>query len=93
MRYFDVKKETLVGTLVSGTVFSDGEYADLPDDIEQREITTGFSVFEYDEQGMTERVNFYPVKIDLEAWTTNEDEVLGKIKEDYQPLEWQNNNW
>ena len=93
MRYFDVKKETLVGTLVSGTVFSDGEYADLPDDIEQREITTGFSVFEYDEQGMTERVNFYPVKIDLEAWATNEDEVLGKIKDDYQPLEWQNNNW
>ena len=93
MRYFDVKREELVGTLVSGTICSDGDYYNLPDDIEQRSLTTGFSVFEYNEQGMTERVKFYPVKIDLEAWATNDDEVLEQIKQDYQPPKWQNNVW
>lgn len=94
MKYFEVKREELVGTLVSSTVYSDGEYKDLPDDIEQRTLTTGFSVWEYNDLGMTERVVFYPVKIDTEAWTTDEDKVLETIKEDYRPdLGWQNNDW
>lgn len=93
MNYFEVKKEILTGTLVSGGIYSDGEYAELPDDIEQRELTVGFSVFEYDEHGRIDKVNYFPVKIDTEAWTTNEDEVLEKIKQRYQPPKYQNNNW
>ena len=93
MKYFEVNKETLTGTLVTGQVYGDGEYVNLPDDIEQRELTIGFSVSEYEEDGMIENVEFYPVQIDTEGWTTNEDTVLEKIKQDYQPNEWQNNNW
>ncbi len=93
MRYFEVKKEELCGTLVGGSVYSDGEYVDLPDDIEQRTITTGFSVWEYEESGMTGNVEFYPVKIDFESWTTNEDEVIEQIKADHPAGEWQNNEW
>lgn len=94
MKYFAVNKEELVGMLTTGEIFSDGEHVNLPDDIEARTITTGYSVSEYREDGMIERVVFYPVKIDTEAWTTNEDKVLEEIKEDYRPeLGWQNNNW
>lgn len=94
MKYFEVKKEELRGSLMSGEIYSDGEYTNEADEIEIRTLTTGFSVFEYGEDGMTERVVYYPVKIDTEAWTTNEDKVLEEIKEDYRPeLGWQNNQW
>ena len=94
MKYFEVKKEELRGSLTSGLVYSDGEYCGESEEVEMRTITTGFSVWEYNEQGMTERVVYYPVKIDTEAWTTNEDDVIKEIKEDYRPeLGWQNNNW
>lgn len=57
-------------------------------------LSTGFNVWEYNEEGMTEKVVFYPVKIDTESWTTNEDEILKEIKRDYRSeLGWQNHNW
>lgn len=93
MKYFQVNREELIGTLTTGEIDSDGEYTNLPDDIEQRNITIGFSVSEYGEDGMIENVEFYPVQIDTESWTTNEDEVLEQIKADYPAGEWQNNNW
>ena len=93
MKYFEVKKEELRGSLMTANIYSDGEYMDEADEVEIRTLTTGFSVFEYGEDGMTQRVEFYPVKIDTESWTTNEDEVLEQIKADYPAGEWQNNNW
>lgn len=93
MKYFSVNKEELIGTLTTGEVLSDGDYATLPDDIEQRNLTMGYSVSIYDENGMIEDVKYYPVKIDTESWETNEDEVLEKIKADFPAGEWQNNQW
>ena len=93
MKYFAVDKETLSGMMTTGEVYSDGEYVSLPDDIEAREITMGFSVSEYDEQGMIQNVKFYPVATDMESLEDNADEVLEQIKQDYPAGEWQNNNW
>lgn len=93
MKTFSVNKEELIGTQTTGEIYSDGEYINLPDDIEAKTITMGFSVFEYGEDGMIENVRFYPVETDMESLTDNSDKVLDKIKEDYSPTEWQNNNW
>lgn len=94
MKYFEVNREELRGSLMTAPVYSDGEYINEADEIELRTLTTGFSVSEYGEDGMLERVVFYPVKIDTEAWTTDEDRALKEIKEDYRPeLGWQNDNW
>lgn len=93
MKYFAVDKETLSGMMTTGEIYSDGEYVSLPDDIEAREITMGFSVSEYDEQGMIQNVKFYPVATDMESLEDNADEVLEQIKQDYPAGEWQNNNW
>lgn len=94
MRYFSVNKETLSGMMTTGEIYSDGEYVSLPDDVEAREITMGFSVSEYDEQGRLQNVGFYRVKTDMGDLTNNEDKVLNTIKEIYSADEgWQNNNW
>lgn len=94
MKYFSVNKEELRGSLMTAEIYSDGEYTNEADEIEIRTLTTGYSVSEYDESGMLERVVYYPLKIDTESWETNENEVLETIKEDYRPeLGWQNNNW
>lgn len=94
MKYFSVEKEELVGTLVAGEVYSDGEYRDLPSDTDPQETVTGFTVTIYDEGGMIEECRFYPVSINTRSWATNEDEVLDSIKENYSADKgYQNNNW
>lgn len=94
MKYFEVRKEVLDGTTRQYNVLMDGTHAGTSEsDGEAREITTGFSVWEYDEQGMTENVEFYPVETDMGDFTNNEQEVLEKIISDHQPTEWQNNEW
>ena len=93
MKYFEVKREVLRGGLCSGGVYADGEFYEEADEIEIREITTGFSVFEYGENGAIDTVEFYPVHTDTESMEDDADEVLEKIKQDYNPSEWQNNNW
>lgn len=93
MRCFSVNKEELIGMMTTGEIYSDGEYINLPDDTEARNITMGFSVTEYGEDGMVEKVKFYPVATDMESFTDNEDEVLEKIKADHPAGEWQNDNW
>ena len=92
-KYFEVHKEELVGTIVSGEIYSDGDYINLPDDMEQRSIITGYSVYEYDEQGVRQNTEFYPVATDMGTFEDNEDEVLSKIIKEHDPSEWQNNNW
>ena len=93
MKYFSVNREELVGTMTTGEVYSDGEYVNLPDDVEQRSITMGFSVSEHGEDGMIQDVKFYPVATDMESFTDDSDEVIEKIKADYPAPDWQNNNW
>ena len=93
MRHFRVDKEELTGTLVAGEVHSDGEYVELPNDTEARTITTGFSVWKYKENGETIGVEYYPVEIYADSWTTNEEEVLEQIKQDFPPDGWQNDRW
>ena len=93
MKYFSVNKETLSGMMTTGEVYSDGEYVNLPDDIEAREIVMGYSVMEYGENGMIENVKFYPVATDMESFEDDSEFVLDKIKQDYTAPEWQNNQW
>ena len=94
MRYFSVKKEELSGMMKTGEIYSDNEYIDGCGDVEARTITVGYSVYEYDEQGMTKNVEFYPVHTEMEAWDNDEGAVLEQIKQDYSADNgWQNNNW
>lgn len=94
MRYFEVRKEVMDGITRQYNVLIDGTHAGTSEsDGEAREITVGFSVLEYDEQGMTENVEFYPVETDMGDFTNNEQEVLEKIISDHQPTEWQNYEW
>lgn len=93
MKYFAVNREELVGMTTTGEVFSDGEYINLPDDVEARTITMGFSVMEYGEDGMIENVKFYGVHTDMESLADDADAVLEQIKADYPAGDWQNNNW
>ena len=93
MKHFSVNKETLSGMMTTGEVYSDGEYVNLPDDIEAREIVMGYSVMEYGENGMIENVKFYPVATDMESFEDDSEFVLDKIKQDYPAPDWQNNQW
>lgn len=93
MRYFEVHKEELRGSVMSGEVYSDGEYVNEADELEIRTITTGFSVYEYDEQGVRQDTEFYPVETNMETWEDNSNDVLNYIMEDHPASEWQNNNW
>ena len=93
MKHFSVNKETLTGMMTTGEVYSDGEYVNLPDDIEAREITMGFSVMEYGEDGMIANVKFYPVATDMESFEDDSEFVLNKIKQDYPAPDWQNDQW
>jgi hypothetical protein len=65
MKYFEVHKEELRGSLMSGQVYSDGEYSEEATELELRTITTGYSVYEYDENGVREDTEFFPVKTDM----------------------------
>lgn len=93
MKYFSINKEELIGMMTTGEIYSDGEYKNLPDDVEARNITMGFSVMQYGEDGMIQNVEFYPVATDMESFTNNEDIVLEHIKSIYTPDKWQNNDW
>ena len=94
MRYFTVEKEVMRGAPVRYGVASDG--SQLADEYETdiiHEITTGFNVWECEEDGTTIGVEFYPVKTNAINWANNEKEVLEKIKADHPAGEYQNNEW
>lgn len=95
MKTFTVEREFLRGSVVNGgEVYADGEVIDANagDEIEIREITTGFTVHSYEdnEHLMTD---FYPVQTNTGQWTDNSEEVLKQIREDYPAGEWQNGQW
>lgn len=94
MKYFEVRKEVLEGTTRQYNVCSDGSHAGVSEsDGEPREITTGFIVWEYDENGETTGVEFYGVSTYTGDWTNNEQDILEQIKEDHPSNEWQNHDW
>lgn len=92
-KYFEVHREELRGSLMSGEIYADGEYINEADELEIRAITTGFSVYEYDEQGIQTGKKFYPVSTDTEDWSDNAEEQIENIKRDYPADIWQNNAW
>lgn len=93
MKYFEVHKEELRGSLMSGQVYSDGEYSEEATELELRTITTGYSVYEYDENGVREDTEFFPVKTDMTNFEDDSEKVLETIKKIYSAPEWQNDLW
>lgn len=96
MRYFEVSKEIVEGVPLTGVVVRDGGFASLPEPSEPQEvktITTGFNVWEYEEDGTTIEVQFYPVKTNFGTFENNEEEVLNQIESDHPAGEWQNDMW
>jgi hypothetical protein len=98
LRYFDVEKEILTISQVRRYgVYKDGTPVCPSYEVESednpKEIVVGFHVIEYDEAGMIQNIEFYPVKTDMGTFENNEDEVLSKIVEEHDSSEWQNNNW
>lgn len=94
MKYFTVEKEVMRVAPVCYTVARDG--SQLADEWETdwvQELTTGFSVHSYDEDGTHYDTDFYPVTTDTRGWTDNEEEVLALIERHYPPSEYQNNEW
>lgn len=81
MKCFRVEKQQIVGNIVQGEVFADGEFINLPDDIEPNETRDlGYVVYVTDEAGRT---------LDVVYGYTD----IEKIKEDFPPTEYQNNDW
>lgn len=109
MRYFEVEKEKLFGDTKRYPVNSDGTWGGDSYDVDSDDMATavvvGFAVNVYDEQGMLQNVEFYPVKSDMGkppinddagewVFQSNEDEVLKQIREEHAPEDgWQNNMW
>lgn len=96
MIYFTVEKELVRGSLYCHEVESDGSRASDTWSVESDEVfemTTGFTVHTYDEQGVHIDTNYYPVETNTATWQDNADEVLEQIKADYPAGEYQNNNW
>lgn len=96
MKQFVVEKEFVRGKLVAHEVASDGSQGSDTWSIEsdeEFEMTTGFTVHTYDEQGEHLDTEFYKVDTNTKTWQNNESEVLAKIREDYPAGEYQNNCW
>lgn len=93
MKYFEVHREELRGSLMSGEIYADGEYINEADELKNMAITTGFSVDEYDENGEHIGTEFYPVSTDMNDWSDNAEEQIENIKRDYPADIWQNNAW
>ena len=93
MKYFEVHKEELRGSLMSGEIDAGGDYLRESDELEIRTLTTGLSVYEYDEQGIRIGTEFYPVTTDTSDWSDDCEEVMENIKRDYPADKWQNNAW
>ena len=94
MKYFTVEKEVMRVAPVRYTVSSDGsQSADEWETDLVQELTTGFAVREYEEDGTTIGVEFYPVQTNTRDWRNNELQTLEIIKYDHPADEWQNNEW
>lgn len=99
MIYFEVEREFVRGKMFRHEVESDGSQAsdsysvDDEDANDVFEMTIGYVVNTYDEQGMHLDTNFYKVDTDTATWQDNADEVLEQIKANYPAGEYQNNRW
>ena len=109
MRYFEVEKEKLFGDTKRYPVNSDGTWGGDSYDVDSDDMATavvvGFTINVYDEQGLRQDTEFYPVVSDMSkspicddtgewVFDNNEQEVLAKIWEDHKPEDgWQNNMW
>lgn len=94
MKYFRVEEEYVSAPMRRVEISSNGEQIAEPyeaDDIVC--ITVGYNVFVEGEDGRTEYVKFYPVKIDTEDFSDNSAQVLEQLKRDYPAPDWQNNSW
>lgn len=93
MKYFEIEKEILIGTIKRGD--HDGDfYTAETYSVGECEICLGFNVNELNEAGRTEKVKFYPVATNTVDFSDNEEEVLDKIRQDYSlDKGWQNINW
>ena len=92
MKYFTVEKEVMRSTY-SYEVASDGSQIGESWECDRPEVVVGFNVHIYEEWGEHIDTKFYPVKVDMGTYQGNEDEVLDKIKADFPPSEYQNNEW
>lgn len=99
MIYFEVHKEFVRGTMFRYEIESDGSQASDSYSVDDEnandvfEMTIGYVVNTYDEQGMHLDTNFYKVDTDTATWQDNADEVLEQIKADYPAGEYQNDRW
>lgn len=94
MKYFKVEEEYMQGLPQRIEVCADGQ--PCGNDYQTgaiEHVILGYNVFEEDEQGMTQNVEFYAVATDFRTFENNAHEVLKQIKADYPADEWQNNNW
>lgn len=95
MKHFRVEEEFVSAIPRRVEVSADGsdiEGTDYETD-DYEYIVLGYTVYEEDEQGITQNVEFYPVQTDTRTFRCNADEVLAQIRQDYPASEWQNNNW
>lgn len=80
MKYFRVERQQIVGDIVSGEVYADGEFVGLPDTIEPNETKVlGYVVYESNDNGIETGAKYY--------------DDLSDIKNDHPPTEWQNDKW
>lgn len=108
-RYFSVDKEYMTGEIHRYEINSDGTKSGDAYGVKGEEyackMLTGFVVNVYGADGLTEEVQFYPVKSDTSVppicddtgdwvYQSDEDAVLKKIYEEHAPEDgWQNYNW
>lgn len=97
-KYFSVEKEVVyIKDVCRWPVYKDGEKSGEHYYVENGgypdNLTIGFVVNIYGEEGYLEGVEFYSVKTDMDDFTNNELEVLKQIEAEHPAGEWQNNEW
>ena len=95
---FTVEREyAVVKEMRRYEINSDGTQAQVSYDVDSisnpSEITTGFLVQLFNEQGLIDNCIFYPVETNMDDFTDNSKEVLERIKGEYTPDKYQNNCW
>lgn len=93
MKTFTVEKEFLQAPRKYYVVQSDGGRVGDEWDGEIVEIVTGYTVHIYDESGMQEDTEFFPVVTNTQTMENNEERVLRVIRNKYNAGEYENYDW